>query len=175
MMAMGHRQNYYPFPIEISLSEMKSDNNKNYVALIRDVTERKRSEETLKHIGLGVSSSTGEEFVRSLVKQLSKALQTDFSFLVELTKKKSEDDNSCTLVIAEHGHIRSKMNFKLTNSACEEVLKRGFRAFPNEVREKFPKDEILKELAAESFVAMPLMDHKGKTVGLMGVIDTKPM
>jgi PAS domain S-box-containing protein len=175
MMAMGHRQNYYPFPIEISLSEMKTDHKKNYVALIRDVTERKRSEETLKHIGLGVSSSTGEEFVRSLVKQLSKALQTDFSFLVELTKRKGEDDNTCTLIIAEHGHIRSKMNFKLTNSACEEVLKRGFRAFPKGVREKFPKDEILKELAAESFVAMPLMDHKGKTVGLMGVIDTKPM
>jgi PAS domain S-box-containing protein len=174
MMAMGHRQNYYPFPIEISLSEMKADNKKNYVALIRDVTERKRSEETLKHIGLGVSSSTGEEFVRSLVKQLSKALQTDFSFLVETTKK-NDEDNTCTLVIAEHGHIRSKMNFKLANSACEEVLKRGFRAFPNEVREKFPKDEILKELAAESFVAMPLVDHKGKTVGLMGVIDTKPM
>jgi PAS domain S-box-containing protein len=174
MMAMGHRQNYYPFPIEISLSEMKAGSKKNYVALIRDVTERKRSEETLKHIGLGVSSSTGEEFVRSLVKQLSKALQTDFSFLVETTKK-NDEDNTCTLVIAEHGHIRSKMNFKLANSACEEVLKRGFRAFPNEVRDKFPKDEILKELAAESFVAMPLVDHKGKTVGLMGVIDTKPM
>ena len=174
MMAMGHRQNYYPFPIEISLSEMKTDNKKNYVALIRDVTERKRSEETLKHIGLGVSSSTGEEFVRSLVKQLSKALQTDFSFLVETTKK-NDADNTCTLVIAEHGHIRSKMNFKLANSACEEVLKRGFRAFPSEVREKFPKDEILRELEAESFVAMPLVDHKGKTVGLMGVIDSKAM
>jgi PAS domain S-box-containing protein len=174
MMAMGHRQNYYPFPIEISLSEMKTDNKKSYVALIRDVTERKRSEETLKHIGLGVSSSTGEEFVRSLVKQLSKALQTDFSFLVETTKK-NDEDNTCTLVIAEHGHIRSKMNFKLANSACEEVLKRGFRAFPSDVREKFPKDEVLKELAAESFVAMPLVDHKGKTVGLMGVIDTKQM
>ena len=174
MMAMGHRQNYYPFPIEISLSEMKADAKKNYVAIIRDVTERKRSEETLKHIGLGVSSTTGEEFVRSLVKQLSKALQTDFSFLVETTKK-NEEDNTCTLVIAEHGHIRSRMNFKLANSACEEVLKRGFRVYQNEVRDKFPKDEVLKELVAESFVAMPLVDHKGKTVGLMGVIDTKPM
>jgi len=174
MMAMGHRQNYYPFPIEISLSEMKTDNKKSYVALIRDVTERKRSEETLKHIGLGVSSSTGEEFVRSLVKQLSKALQTDFSFLVETTKK-NEEDNTCTLIIAEHGHIRSKMNFKLASSACEEVLKRGFRAYPSDVQEKFPKDEVLTELAAQSFVAMPLVDHKGKTVGLMGVIDSKVM
>jgi PAS domain S-box-containing protein len=174
MMAMGHRQNYYPFPIEISLSEMAVDGTKNYVALIRDVTERKRSEETLKHIGLGVSSSTGEEFVRSLVKQLSKALQTNFAFLVETTKKADEDISS-TLVIAEHGHIRSRVNFKLANSACEEVLKKGFRAYPSDVLDKFPKDEILKELAAQSFIGMPLVDHKGKTVGVMGVIDTKEM
>ena len=174
LMAMGNRQGYYPFPIEISLSEMKVDGKKHYVAFIRDVTERKRSEETLKHIGLGVSSSTGEEFVRSLVKQLSKALQTDFSFLVELTNK-NEEDNSCALIIAEHGHIRSRVNFKLANTACEEVLKKGFRAFPKAVRESFPKDDILRELAAESFVAMPLNDHKGRTVGLMGVIDVKAM
>ncbi len=174
MMAMGHRQGYYPFPIEISLSEMKVDTKRNFVALIRDVTERKRSEETLKHIGLGVSSSTGEEFVRSLVKQLSKALQSDFAFVVE-TINKSSDDNACTLVIAEHGTIRSKTNYKLANTACDEALKKGFRAYPRDVREAFPKDDVLKELDAASFIAMPLVDHKGKTVGLMGVIDTKPM
>jgi PAS domain S-box-containing protein len=174
MMAVGHRQNYYPFPIEISLSLMDTRGSKKFVALIRDVTERKRSEETLKHIGLGVSATTGEEFVRSLVKQLSKALQSEFAFIVE-TIKKSEDNSLCTLVIAEHGTIRSKTNYKLSNTACEEALKKGFRAYPKAVCEAFPQDEILRELGAESFLAMPLNDHLGKTVGLMGVIDPKPM
>src|SRR5207248_4020236 len=103
----------------------------------------------------------------------SKALQSDFSFVVETIKK--SDDNACTLVIAEHGTIRSKMNYKLANTACEEALRKGFRAYPRDVREAFPKDEVLKELEAQSFIAMPLVDHKGQTVGLMGVIDTKPM
>src|SRR5581483_7902301 len=152
---------------------MKVEMKRHFVALIHDVTERKRSEETLKHIGLGVSSTTGEEFVRSLVKQLSKALQSDFSFVLEMARK--GDENACTLVIAEHGTIRSKMNYKLANTACEEALKKGFRAYPRDVREAFPKDDVLKELGAQSFVAMPLNDHKGRTVGLMGVIDTKVM
>ena len=37
----------------------------------------------ISHIGLGVSATTGQEFVRSLVKQLSKALQSEFAFIVE--------------------------------------------------------------------------------------------
>src|SRR5207249_1690298 len=61
------------------------------------------------------------------------------------------------------------------NTACDEALKKGFRAYSRGVREKFPNDEMLKELNVESFVAMPLLDHKGKSVGLMGVFDQKPM
>ncbi len=173
IMAVGHRQNYYPFPIEISLSEMKVSGGKQFVALIRDVSVRKRSEETLRHIGLGVSATTGEEFVRSLVKQLSKALQSDFAFVIETVKAGAS--NGCSMIIAEHGNIRRKANYKLSNTICEEVLKKGFRAYPSDVREKFPNDEILNELKVESFVAMPLTDHKGIPVGVMGVLDTKKM
>ena len=54
-----------PFPIEISLSEMMVDNKQLYVAMVRDVTERKRFEQeiaaekeslavTLRSIGDGV-------------------------------------------------------------------------------------------------------------------------
>ncbi len=174
MMAVGQRQNYFPFPIEMSLSEMTVAGRKNYVALIRDVTERKRSEETLRHIGMGVSAATGKEFVRSLVKQLSKALNSDFAFVVE-TIKKGADESVCSLIIAEQGNIRSKINYKLANTPFEEVLKKGYRAYADDVLEKYPNDEILQELAAKSFVAMPLIDHKGRAVGVMGVIDRKPM
>ncbi len=173
IMAVGNRQNYYPFPIEISLSEMKVSGRRQYVALIRDVTERKRSEETLRHIGLGVSATTGEEFVRSLVKQLSKALQSDFAFIIEVMRAGGE--NTCSMLIAEHGNIRRKANYKISNTIYDEVLKKGFRAYASEIRDKFPNDELLNELKAESFVAMPLSDHNGRPIGVMGVLDTKPM
>ena len=174
MMAVGHRQGFYPFPIEISLSEMVVHSSKTYVAMIRDVTVRKRSEETLKHIGIGVSSSTGKEFVRSLVKQLSKALQTDFAFIVEKITR-GEEESVCSMLIAEEDQIRTKQNYKLTNTACEDALKKGFRIYKNGVRTEFPSDDVLRELGAESFVALPLIDHSGKSVGIMGVIHRKPL
>ena len=174
MMAVGQRQNYFPFPIEMSLSEMMVNGRKNFVALIRDVTERKRSEETLRHIGMGVSAATGKEFVRSLVKQLSKALNSDFAFVVETIKK--GDESACSLIIAELGNIRSKINYALSGTPFDEVLKKGYRAYSDDVLEKYPNDEILKELQARSFVAIAsLIDHKGRAVGVMGVIDRKPM
>ena len=173
MMAVGQRQNYFSFPIEMSLSEMTVNGRKNFVALIRDVTERKRSEETLRHIGMGVSAATGKEFVRSLVKQLSKALQSDFAFVVETIKK--GDESVCSLIIAEQGNIRSKINYKLAATPFEEVLKKGYRAYADDVRDRFPNDEVLQELDVKSFVAMPLVDHKGRAVGVMGVLDRKPM
>ncbi len=174
MIAMGHRQGFYPFPIEISLSEMLLQSSKCYVAMIRDVSARRRSEETLKHIGIGVSSATGKEFVRSLVRQLSKALQSDFAFIVEKISREDEE-SVCSIVIAEEDQIRTKQNYRLSNTACEETLKKGFQLFKNNVREEFPTDEVLRELNAESFVAMPLTDNSGKSVGIMGVIHRKPL
>jgi PAS domain S-box-containing protein len=64
-MAVGRTRRHATFPIEISLSEMMVDGNKLYVAMIRDVTERKRFEQeidaekenlavTLRSIGDGV-------------------------------------------------------------------------------------------------------------------------
>lgn len=173
MMTVGQRQNYFPFPVELSVSEMKVSQGKCYVALVRDMTEAKRTEETLRHIGMGVSAATGKEFVRSLVKQLSKALNSDFSFVVETIRK--GDENACSIIIAEQGNIRSKTNYKLANTPFDEVLRKGFRAYSNVVRDHYPNDEILKELDVRSLVATPLVDHKGRAVGVMGVLSRKPI
>src|ERR1019366_7573641 len=64
-LAVGRTRKHVTFPIEISLSEMEVDNEKLYVAMVRDVTERKRFEQeiaaekeslavTLRSIGDGV-------------------------------------------------------------------------------------------------------------------------
>jgi PAS domain S-box-containing protein len=173
MMAIGQRQGYYPFPIEISLNEMVLGSRKQFVAIIRDVSERKRSEETLKHIGLGVSAATGEEFVRTLLKELSKALEPEYAFLVEISGRGDEAITSFTL--ASKGVIQRTGAQNLLNTACGEALTKGFRIYPKDVLTRFPEDHLLEELGAESFVAMPLLDHKQRTIGLMGVIDRKPL
>ena len=169
----GARRDATPFPIEFSLSEMVVDHKKQFVAIIRDITERKRTEETLKQIGLGVSAATGEEFIKSLVEQLSRALQSDFAFVVELGGQ--GDGDTSVLTLAEKGQLHSVRPFALTQSACAEVLKRGFRAYLRNARSHHPHDALLADLAIETFVAMPLVDHDGHAVGVMGVLHRDPL
>ncbi|TCO93472.1 PAS domain S-box-containing protein [Chthoniobacter flavus] len=173
IMAVGQRQGYYPFPIEISLSSMEFAGRRQYVAIVRDVGERQKSEETLRQISLGVSQSTGEEFLRSLLKQLSKALPTDYAFLVELSGKGAGQFS--TLALAEQGNIRRNGQCALANSAFADAISRGFRAHLGGARVLFPEDVLLQELAIESFIAAPLMDHRAQTVGLIGVLDRKQL
>ena len=173
IMTVGHRKGYFQFPIEISLSAITVNGSRQFCAIIRDVTERKRSEETLKKIGLGVSGATGEEFVRSLLKQLSKALDHDRAFLVELTGPVGTP--TALLTIAERGELRPTVSLDLTNSACLSVLTGGFRAYSERARASFPEDSLLADSAAEAFVGMPLNDHSNVPIGVMGVLDCRPV
>lgn len=173
IMAVGQRQGYYPFPIEISLSTMEITGRRQFVAIVRDVSERQKSEDTLRQISLGVSTTTGEEFLRSLLKQLSKALQNDYAFLVELNGDGAEQFS--TLSIAEQGIIIRSGQADLTHTAFAEAMMKGFRSHLGGVRWKFAEDKTLHDLAIESFIGAPLVDHRGRTVGLVGVLDRKPL
>ena len=173
IMAVGQRQGYYPFPIEISVSAMEVMGRKQFVAMVRDVSERQRSEDTLRQISIGVSTTTGEEFLRTLLKQLSKALRNDYAFLVELVGNRQ--DTACSLAVAEQGNIRTTGVYDLTHTACAEVLSKGYRVHLASARNSFPEDTMLQDLAAEGFVATPLVDHKGRPVGVIGMIDRKPL
>ena len=170
IMAMGHRHDLSTFPVEISLNKICIHAKTQYVASIRDISDRKRSEDTLKHIGISVSSHTGGEFLRTLVKQLCKALETEFAFIVETISIGDSVRN--TVVISSKDEIRSETDYDLNGTAFQEARK-GFRAYPSEVCKEFPNDQILHDLEAHSFVAMSLLDHTGHSVGVMGVIDRK--
>ncbi len=173
IMAEGQRQGFYSFPIEISVSAMELAGRRQFVAIVRDVSERQKSEETLRQISLGVSHTTGEEFLRSLLKQLSKALPNDYAFLVELSGKGPSQVS--TLALAEQGNILRNGQVALDNTAFADSMSKGFRAHLGGARVRFPEDGLLQELAIESFIATPLMDHQGGTVGLIGVLDRKQL
>src|SRR4030095_3543446 len=101
----------------------------------------------------------GEEFVKSLVQQLSRALQSDFAFIVELGGH--NDGHGNVLTLSEKGQLHSVGTFDLAHTACAEVLKRGFRAYLRNARSHHPEDALLARLEIETFVAMPLVDHVG--------------
>lgn len=161
------------FPVEISLSNLVIEGQRRYVALVRDITERRRNEEALRLIGLGVSSATGEEFVQTLVTRVSQALRVDCAFIVELENE--GHDTIHIMTMAEKGVICGSGPCDLSGTACEEALHHGFRAYLSGVQGHFPCDWLVAAFAAESFVCMPLVDHMGQFIGLLGVLDHREL
>lgn len=173
MIAFGQRRNYQTFPVELSISEAPHHIRRSFIVLIHDASGRKHSEETVHHISLSVSSMTGENFVRSLLQQLSQVLQNDFAFLLETDNR--PEIALCTLLVAEHGRIRSKGDHNIIGTVFEKALAEGFTAYPRGLREAFPHDSILAKMEAESLIATPLCDTMGRPIGLIGVIGRHPI
>jgi len=169
IMAFGQRHDFTTFPVEVAVSEVRTAaGQRRFVAMLHDASERRSAQETVRHISLGVSSMTGDAFVRSLVQQLSQVLHNDFAFLLELEANSGSGIGS--LLLAEKGRIRSKSSHMLGGTAFQEVLAKGFTSCTKAVRQRFPHDPILKNLDAESFVGVPLSDQVGRPLGVVGLI-----
>ncbi|XHR28798.1 MAG: PAS domain S-box protein [Chthoniobacteraceae bacterium] len=172
-MAFAERRNAVRFPVEIAVSEAQYQGKRRFVILIHDASERRYSDENVHHISLSVSSTTGVEYVRTLVQQLSLALQNDYAFIVE--KDLRPEAEFCSLTLAEQGRLRSKTNYGLTGTVFAEALKTGgFTSIPQGVRAQYPGDNLLATLKAEAFIATPLIDQKERVVGLIGIIGCMP-
>jgi len=171
-MTFGERRNSVRFPVEISVSEAAYEGHRHFVVLVHDASERRYSDEAVQQISLSVSSSTGVEYVRTLVQQLSLALQNDFAFIVETDSRPGAE--FCSLTLAEQGRLRSKTNQSLAGTVFAYALENGFTSVAQGVREKYPRDRFLANLKAESFVATPLVDDQEQTIGLIGIIGCSP-
>ena len=91
-----------PFPVEISLNLLKIEGQKIYQAIIRDVTERKQSEESLRHLTeqlLTAQETERQRIALLLHDELGQALML-FKFQLKaindnLRKEKSKSANDC--------------------------------------------------------------------------------
>src|SRR3989441_1605235 len=58
---------------------------------------------------------------------------------------------------------------------CQEVVEGATRHYGAGLQRLFPKEVILVELGAESFLGIPMLDASGRVIGHLAVMDDKPM
>jgi signal transduction histidine kinase/ActR/RegA family two-component response regulator len=135
----------------------------------------KQMDTALLEITRGVSAATGEAFFFSLVQHLSKALGVDYAFIGELVGK-DEEEKIKTISLYAQGEIQENIEYPLLNTPCENVIRQGkLCSYPRNLQAQFPDDEWLAQMKIDSYVATPLLDSKGCVLGLLGVMDRKPL
>lgn len=137
-----------------------------------DITGRKQMEDTqlfLAHCGW---PATGEDFFESLARHLAGVLGMDFVCIDRLV---GDGLTARTLTVYFEGKFEDNVEYALKDTPCGMVVGRDVCSYARGVRHQFPKDIVLQDMGAESYVGVTLWDSKGCPIGLIAVIGRRQM
>jgi len=162
-----------PFDAEVSLNRVNLDGQYFLQAIVRDVTARRRSEEALRQIASSVSAHSSEIFFQQMVQQLCQLFQAKYALIGLLDENNGNRVN--TLAVAKDGTLEINFSFPLDGTPGAKVVGQTTRTFPDSVQRLFPTDPLLQNLAAEGYIGTPLCNSKQLPIGLIAILDDKPL
>jgi PAS domain S-box-containing protein len=143
------------------------------IAITRDISDRKRSEESLQALVAGTASVTGEEFFPALVRHLVNALGVGYALVAE--KLDQQPDRVVSLAFWEIDRLGENFEYELANTPCELVYEDEVRCFAHNLQQLFPQSQDVMAMKLESYLGMPILDTSGNVIGHLCVFDTKPI
>lgn len=143
------------------------------ILMHQDVTEKKRIEDAIRRLAEGGAPTSGPVFYQNVVLSLATIFDVAYAYIAVLDE--SEAERMLLLAFCAHGDIRNEHGFPLAGSPAARVLGQVTRVYPAELRNLFPGDAFLKNLNADSFLGTPLFDTEHKPIGLIAVMDERPL
>jgi PAS domain S-box-containing protein len=127
--------------------------------------------DVLRRLVEGTVRSTGGEFFRSLVRNLSLALGSAYALIAEFAGSPSRVR---TLAYWGKGAFLDDLEYDLAGTPCEDVARGELCHHPHGVQQRFPKDRPLVDMGVESYIGVPLFDGQGVVLGHLAIFDTAP-
>jgi len=139
---------------------------------IRDVSARKRTEAAIRAI-LNGTAAVGEAFFGSLVSELANVLGVRSAFISRLLPH--QDGRVRSVALYHDGQYLENEEYDLQGTPCEKVLEKEVVFYPRDVQQLFPGNVILEMRHAQSLLAIPLLSARGELLGLIAVVDDRPI
>jgi len=145
--------------------------------------ERHQPEETIQNfrershrlraIVEGTAAETGDEFFTSLVRHLTSTLHVQYALIGIVNEGQPKEIR--TIAVSAGGALAHNFEYDLADTPCATALTETFACFDRDVQATFPQFQRLADLGAEGYCAVPLRTKGGAVVGLLAVMDTKPL
>jgi PAS domain S-box-containing protein len=156
------------FPVEITASYVEHCGQAYTLALARDITERRRTEDALRFIAQRGWKGDAESFLSALAQYLAETLGVDH---VVIDRLAGEPGIAETVALYTGGELAANMTYPLAGTPCNNVIGKNLCVYPRKVQTLFPADSLLVKMGVESYAGIPLWDSKGLPIGLIAVMD----
>ena len=137
----------------------------------RDITERKRADEVTTFLATA-AGNPDESFFKSLARYLSGSLDMEF---VCIDRLDPDGLTAHTLAIWCDGKFEDNLTYTLQDTPCGQLVGQAVCCFPENVCRLFPRDPMLQDLRAESYVGATLWSGSGQPIGLIALIGRMPL
>jgi PAS domain S-box-containing protein len=137
-----------------------------------DITERKRAEDVRNFLAQTSSAPPSKGFFQLLAQYLAESLGMDF---VCIDRLEGDGLTARTVAVWNDGKFEDNVSYALKDTPCGDVVGKTVCCFPASVCQFFPKDDVLRDLRAESYIGVTLWSHTGQPIGLIAVIGRRPL
>jgi two-component system, NtrC family, sensor kinase len=169
-----HQQGHWIW-LSASIAPIKDENGLvvGFQGIMRDISDRRAFEDALRFIVASTAATSGDEFLRTCVRSLVEIFHVEYAFITELVE--GVPNRSRMLALWTGESFAQPYEFDLKGTPCEMVFRDHWGIFPDAITTRFPTASGLATLNAESYLGIVITDSRGKTIGNLGIIDTKPL
>jgi PAS domain S-box-containing protein len=171
---INRRQNgeiYTEFQI-IAPVRQADGNVTHYVGIKEDITERRKADNIRDFLAQATAGATSETFFRQLAGHIAASLDM---FYVCIDRLEGDGLTARTLAIWCDDHFEDNVSYALKDTPCGDVVSQAVCCIPSSVCAAFPRDQVLQDLRAESYIGKTLFSHAGQPIGLIAVIGRHPL
>mgnify|MGYP000031644397 CR=1 FL=1 len=164
-----HNKKGEKFWAEVSIHN--NVHNQQSTVTIRDISLQKRSHDVLRALAETGPTSSDDVF-KMIVQQVAQSLNVRYALIATVN---ADNKEATTLAMWDTDHHLDNTSYPLSGTPCENVFKRGVCRYPNNVQHRFPKDTMLVDIDAESYIGVPLRASDDTVLGLLAILDDKHM
>ena len=143
------------------------------LGIVSDVTERRRATDILRRVTEGTAAATGADFHQHLVRCLATTLKMRCAYVASLASPGAEHADVLAMWL-DQGFIPT-FSYPLLDTPCSDVIGKRTCVHHAGVSRRYSNDKMLSRMGAEAFLGVPLFDSHGTPLGLLAVIDDKPL
>jgi len=152
-----------------------SNSSSGYFLIGKSVKIKTDWDQGLFQILKGTYNEVGGDFFKSITKALAETLGMTYAFIGEVSQLESNYPLVDTVTFWNKATFKPNFSYNLEGSPCENVIDRKQLIVSDNVAELYPLDVGLRKLGARSYIGTPIFYKDGAPMGIVVVMDTKPI